>query len=90
MRHLTSIFDQRNGHRTLRANPKNLPLHIERLTTSDLADGQPQPPVDNPDIIWWIVHRAGGVTQWRKIALSRAKDWRSVSGDQTSTPTKKE
>jgi hypothetical protein len=71
-------------------------LVVERTTTTDMDDGQPMPPWIEDGIVWHIVRRADGLTQWRRISLSaflppnhRASAASSVATIKQSDSTKK-
>jgi hypothetical protein len=56
-------------------------LVIEHATTTDMADGQPQPPIEG-DAVWHIVDRADGHTRWRRIRLEQSRgDIAAISRD---------
>jgi hypothetical protein len=60
------------------------PLQIEHVTTVDLPDGQVCPPYYD-GVVWCVVHRHGGRTQWRSLYLKMKPSHVAVGAQRRET-----
>ena len=52
------------------ANRRHLfKIAIDRVSTTDMDDGQPLPPFMEDGVVWCVVRRQHGRTLWRRIFL---------------------